>query len=129
MFTRLQVIMSQDVITIRGVNQELYKELSILAKTEGRNLGDLANDAFTQYISRSKESKTIARQLLTKALDGESDLEIRNEIIKRLRILAPRVTVKTRCQYCGQLFEQKLRKVRKLKLCEKCYQERYAKEN
>lgn len=71
--------MQTETVTIRGVNQELYKELSILAKEEGRNLGDLANDAFTQYLSRSKGSKMIGQGIGVLIL-SKADLEKMNTV-------------------------------------------------
>jgi len=72
--------MQTDIITIRGVNQELYKEISILATEEGRNLGDLVNDAFTQYLSRSKGSKIIGQGIGVLIL-SKADLERMNTVM------------------------------------------------
>jgi len=71
--------MNSETITIRGVNQEIYRELSILAKEEGRNLGDLANDAFTQYLSRSKGSTMIGQGIGVLMLSKE-DFEKMNSV-------------------------------------------------
>jgi hypothetical protein len=71
--------MNSETVTIRGVNQEIYKELSILAKQEGRNLGDLANDAFTQYLSRSKGSRMIGQGIGILIL-SRADLERMNTV-------------------------------------------------
>jgi len=71
--------MQTDTITMRGVNQELYKELFILAKEEGRNLGDLANDAFAQYLSRSKGSKIMGQGIGVLIL-SKADLERMNTV-------------------------------------------------
>lgn len=50
-----------------------------MAKEEGRNLGELANDAFAQYLSRSKESKMIGQGIGVLIL-SKADLERMNTV-------------------------------------------------
>lgn len=72
-----------------------------------------------------EKSKEIAKNLLTQALDGEEDLEVRKEIRNRLKRLDPKKGTKTFCSNCGKAFEQNLRKFRRHKLCRECYQQKY----
>ncbi len=59
-----------------------------------------ANKFFEIY---GKESYRTAIDLLTKALRGEADAKVRDEIGKRLKALQPKPTAK--CAICGCTFE------------------------
>ncbi len=72
-----------------------------------------------------KKSKTVANMLLSQALLDEIDLDLRNEIRDRLKLLNPKKVIKTNCVVCGNLFEQKNKTFRKYKLCHECYEKRY----
>jgi hypothetical protein len=65
-----------------------------------------------------KESHKIAISLLTKALKSESDIEVRDEIIKRLKALQPKPTAK--CAICGCVFEPRKFGHFLQRICKKC---------
>ena len=54
-----------------------------------------------------EDSVPVARRLLSKALRKESDSEIKTEVGKRLKMLAPKNIVKAKCRVCGNVFKSK----------------------
>jgi hypothetical protein len=70
------------------------------------------------------DSLRLAKQLLTKALKNESDLEIKAEIKKRLKLLEPKPTFQVRCRVCGNLFEVRRRRF-KQRICSECTRKKY----
>lgn len=73
------------------------------------------------------ESLEKAKRLLTEALKTESDLEIKAEIEKRLKLLEPKPPGQVKCRVCGKFFEPKRRRFRQ-KICQECTQKRYARQ-
>jgi Zn finger protein HypA/HybF involved in hydrogenase expression len=69
---------------------------------------------------------SLATDLLKDALKTESDVEIRNEIEKRLKLLNPKEANVVKCSQCHKPFQPK--KVRKYKqyLCSECVSLKYA---
>jgi len=50
-------------LSIRGVDREIYKQITSLAKELGKNIGEVVNEAFKLYISVVKGSETAARTI------------------------------------------------------------------
>ena len=71
------------------------------------------------------ESKTVAMQLLEKALKTRPDFGTATSIRGRLKTLQPKSTIKTKCKNCGQPNEQKNQRHKKHPLCYECYQKRF----
>ncbi len=66
------------------------------------------------------ESYDLAVGLLNNALETETDLEIKAEIEKRLKLIDPRQVNFFRCIKCKKMFQpQKLRRYKRY-LCDKC---------
>ena len=76
-----------------------------------------------------EKSKSVAKQLLTKALKSESDLEITKTIRNRLKLLGPKPMFKVNCRVCKEPFEVDKRKFKRHKVCSECFQRRYEKTN
>jgi uncharacterized OB-fold protein len=54
-----------------------------------------------------KESRQIAIDLLTNALERQDDLKVRDEIERRLEALRPKTIITANCVNCGCVFEPK----------------------
>lgn len=67
----------------------------------------------------------LANKLLKDALKTEKDVQVRNEIEKRLKLLNPKEANIVKCSQCNKPFQP--RKVRKYKqyLCNECLSLRY----
>jgi len=53
------------IISIRGVNKEIYKQLTSLSKELGKSVGELVNEAFKLYLSVVEGSEIAARKIVT----------------------------------------------------------------
>jgi hypothetical protein len=71
------------------------------------------------------KSLEFAIGLLTAALKNESDLEVRNEIERRLKLIDPKAVTLAKCCRCNKTFQP--RKVRKYKqnFCDDCLKIKY----
>jgi hypothetical protein len=67
-----------------------------------------------------KESCKIAQKLLQKALKRETNVEVKSEIERRLKLLEPKPKVEKRCLLCGRLFPAKPKHGFKQKYCPEC---------
>ncbi len=63
----------EKVIAIRGLNEELYKQLLSTAKERGKNVSELANEALSRYLSNDTDATIIA--------EGAEYLEIGKELL------------------------------------------------
>lgn len=72
-----------------------------------------------------KESILIAKQLLKRALNSESDLEIKNAIAERISMLEPKKAPEVKCCRCGKPFTPIRMRYRKQKVCPECKQRIY----
>ncbi|TRO50130.1 hypothetical protein E2P47_00460 [Candidatus Bathyarchaeota archaeon] len=72
-----------------------------------------------------KESILIAKQLLKRALNSESDLEIKNAITERISMLEPKKAPEVKCCRCGKPFTPIRMRYRKQKVCPECKQRIY----
>ncbi len=71
------------------------------------------------------ESLEIAKQLLNKVLQSETDGEVRTEVERRLKMLSPE-TVRTRiCAFCGRTFQAETKKRFRQKYYEDCVREKF----
>lgn len=86
------------------------------------------NDAPHNIFSKiyGKESITVAKKLLKKALSIESDLEIKNAITERINMLEPKKPPKVTCCRCGKSFIPIKMRYRKQKVCIECKQKMYS---
>ena len=84
-----------------------------------------AHNIFSELFG--KNCLELAKRLLTRALKAESDLEIKAEIEKRLKLLGPKPVIQTKCFVCGNLFEVGKRR-RMPKICPECIQKKYARQ-
>ena len=66
-----------------------------------------------------------ARALLAEALETEEDADVKAEIEKRLKMLAPEPVSQIKCSGCGKLFQP--RRVRKYQhnFCEECMKKKF----
>jgi hypothetical protein len=67
-----------------------------------------------------------ARELLTGALETESDSEVKAEIERRLNMLEPKSDVGKRCLSCGQIFQAKPKHGFKQKYCPECIRKKFS---
>lgn len=72
------------------------------------------------------QSLQIAQILLEKTLENENDVEIVNEIRRRLKKIELLLTLKLQCRLCGELFND-MQYFRQSKICIKCKHKSYAK--
>lgn len=73
-----------------------------------------------------KESILIAKQLLKRALNSESDLETKNALTERLTMLEPKKPPAVKCCRCGKFFTPIRMRYRKQKVCPPCKQKIYS---
>jgi len=52
-------------ISIRGLDNEIYRQLTIAAKEMGKTIGEVTNEAIKLYLTLIKGSESIARKLST----------------------------------------------------------------
>ena len=50
-------------ISIRGLDNEIYRQLTIAAKEMGKTIGEVTNEAIKLYLTLIKGSESIARKL------------------------------------------------------------------
>ncbi len=72
-----------------------------------------------------EKSMDVAKQLLKKALESESDAEVKSELERRLELLEPKQTGTVECSECKRSFHPL--KVNKYKqyFCRYCYKKRF----
>lgn len=84
--------------------------------------GKIANVFETLFGDKSVD---FAVGLLNEALKSESDVEVKAEIERRLKLLDPKQVGLVECSGCKETFQpQKIRKYKQY-LCRKCYQKRF----
>ena len=71
-------------------------------------------------------SLEVAKGLLLKALERETDSEVKRQIEGRLKLLEPKPINQTKCDACGQLFQAKPKKGFKQKFCPECLKKKFA---
>jgi hypothetical protein len=81
-----------------------------------------AHNVFTELFGN--DSLELAKRLLTKALKAESDSEVKAEIKRRLKLLAPKPAIQVKCRVCGKLFEPERRRF-KQQVCQTCTRKKY----
>jgi formylmethanofuran dehydrogenase subunit E len=89
-----------------------------LLPTVINNDGKTQNAFSRMFGSRSQEQ---AELLLAKALKSESELVIKDEIKRRLALIAPEKYVQMRCLVCGKFFFQSRNRKFKVVLCGSCF--------
>ena len=67
----------------------------------------------------------MAKKLLSDALETEQDVDVKNEIDRRLRLLSPELTHKHICHSCGKPFQADSKKAWKRNFCEACGKKRF----
>lgn len=53
------------IISIRGLDNEIYRQLTIAAKEMGKTIGEVTNEAIKLYLTLLKGSESIARKIST----------------------------------------------------------------
>ena len=81
-------------------------------------INDTPHNIFSKIYG--KESITVAKQLITKALNSENDLEIKSALTKRLNMLKPKKPPEAKCFRCGKIFSPSTNRYRKQRVCPEC---------
>jgi len=55
---------NKDIISIRGVNKDLYQKLSAYAKEAGMNIGEVINNAMAAFLATIEGIRTTSRELI-----------------------------------------------------------------
>jgi hypothetical protein len=76
------------------------------------------NNVFSKMFGEKCEEQ--AKTLLTHALLGENDSDIKNEIERRLKLLDPKTINQIKCSSCGKLFQPRRIKRFKRNYCQEC---------
>ncbi len=63
----------EKVVAIRGLDEELYKQLLSASKTQGRNVSELANEALSRYLRTDEDQLILA--------EGTNYLEVTNDLL------------------------------------------------
>ena len=71
------------------------------------------------------KSLGVAKELLLGALETESDSEVKAEIERRLKLLAPKQVVQIACSGCGKPFQPKRIKRFKNNFCPECMEKKF----
>jgi hypothetical protein len=87
-------------------------------------INDTPHNIFSKIYG--KESLTVAKQLLKKALNSESDLEIKNALTERINMLEPKKPPEVKCCRCGKSFTPLRMRYRKQKVCPECKHKMYS---
>ncbi len=89
---------------------------------------DLVDGKTTNAFGRifGNNGEDFAKELLNKALESESDTEVKTEIERRLKLIDPKQVNFIKCSGCSRTFQP--RKIRKYKqnLCPECLKRRFA---
>jgi hypothetical protein len=88
-----------------------------LLPTVINNDGKTQNSFSKMFGDRSQEQ---AELLLVRALKNESELVVKDEIKRRLALIAPEKYVRMRCFVCGKFFFESRAKKLKVALCGNC---------
>ena len=70
-------------------------------------------------------SRDMAKELLTRALSIEGDVDMKKEIMDRLKLLDPKPKHVTKCNECGKDFQSRTYRYGKQKTCYDCKAKRY----
>lgn len=81
------------------------------------------NNVFSKMFGDKSEEQ--AKTLLTHALAAENDLDIRNEIERRLKLLDPKQANQIKCSSCGKVFQPHRIKKFKRNYCQDCMNKKY----
>jgi hypothetical protein len=73
---------------------------------------------FTKFFGN--KSLETARRLLSAALKTEGDSEIKEEIARRLNMLATNPVIQIKCRFCKKFFQTQKERAVKQKICPKC---------
>ena len=92
-----------------------------------KNIQAIVNPSNISEELFGNQSVDTAKQLLEKALTTRPDTETTQAIRERLNVLDPKLTLKSKCLKCGEIFEQKKRGYKRYPLCYECYRKRYSK--
>jgi len=71
------------------------------------------------------KSLGVAKELLLGALETESDSEVKAEIERRLKLLAPKPVVQIECSGCGKPFQPKRIKRFRNNFCSECMEKKF----
>jgi formylmethanofuran dehydrogenase subunit E len=81
------------------------------------------NNVFSKMFGDHCEEQ--AKTLLTHALVNENDLDVKNEIERRLKLLDPKTVNQIKCSSCGKLFQPRRIKRFKRNYCQDCMNKSY----
>jgi len=70
-------------------------------------------------------SLEMAKGLLLDALEMESDVEVRAELGRRLKLLEPKAVDQKKCDACGNLFQPRRSKRFKQRFCQECVKKKF----
>ncbi|MCJ7714357.1 hypothetical protein MUO66_07875, partial [Candidatus Bathyarchaeota archaeon] len=70
-------------------------------------------------------SRDMAKELLTRALSIEGDVDMKKEIMDRLKLLDPKPKNMVKCNECGKDFQSRTYRYGKQKTCYDCKAKRY----
>jgi hypothetical protein len=85
--------------------------------------GKIANVFGTLFGDKSLE---LAKDLLSDALKTESDIEVKNEIERRLKLLDPKQAGLVECSLCKKTFRPPKMRKYKQHFCRECFQKRFS---
>jgi hypothetical protein len=81
------------------------------------------NNVFSKIFGDKSEEQ--AKTLLTHALQNENDMDIKNEIERRLKLLDPKTVNQIKCSSCGKPFQPRRIKRFKRNYCQECMNKNY----
>ena len=74
------------------------------------------------------KSVGFAIELLNKALKSESDIEVKTEIERRLKLLDSKQAGSVECSGCKKIFQQSKMRRYKQHLCRECYRKKFGRQ-
>jgi hypothetical protein len=72
-----------------------------------------------------RESVDLAKKLLDDALKVEDGLDVKGEVERRLKLLAPELACEKVCVSCGRVFHAELGRSFRKKFCEDCLRKKF----
>ncbi len=74
------------------------------------------------------KSVSFAKELLNKALKSESDIEVKTEIERRLKLLNTKQTCLVECSACKKTFQPAKTRKYKQYFCRECYRKKFGRQ-
>jgi hypothetical protein len=105
-------------VVVNADEPRLYPLNFVCVLPEQMSVSAQQNSNFVKIFGNN--SLTLAKDLLSKALEKENDAEIKAAIGKRLKVLQPKPIFKTKCRFCGNIFEPKKFRKYYQKTCPEC---------